>query len=62
MIYADNACNALGLYGNAQVPGPGPAADLATFWAHWRYNRADAASQRLLRSTSYVGVWDDHEV
>ena len=62
MIYADNACNAVGLYGNAQVVGPGPAADLATFWAHWRYNRADAASQRLLRSTSYVGVWDDHEV
>jgi alkaline phosphatase D len=62
MIYADNACNAVGLYGNAQVPGPGPAADLATFWAHWRYNRADAASQRLLGSTSYVGVWDDHEV
>ena len=62
MIYADNACNAVGLYGNAQIPGPGPAADLATFWAHWRYNRADSRSQRLLRSTSYVGVWDDHEV
>ena len=62
MIYADNACNPVGLYGNAQVLGPGPAADLATFWAHWRYNRADGASQRLLRSTSYVGVWDDHEV
>ena len=62
MIYADNACNALGLYGNVQVPGPGPAADLVTFWAHWRYNRADEASQRLLASTSYVGVWDDHEV
>ncbi|HEU6444628.1 MAG TPA: alkaline phosphatase D family protein [Gaiellaceae bacterium] len=62
MIYADNACNPVGLYGNAQVPGPGPAADLETFRAHWRYNRADAASQRLLRSTSYVGIWDDHEV
>ncbi len=62
MIYADNGCTPLGLYGNAQVPGPGPAPDLATFWAHWRYNRADAASQRLLRSTSYIGVWDDHEV
>ncbi|MET1019576.1 MAG: alkaline phosphatase D family protein [Microterricola sp.] len=62
MIYADNACNAVGLYGNAQVLGPGPAPDLATFWAHWRYNRADEASQRLLASTSYVGVWDDHEV
>src|SRR5829696_455548 len=62
MIYADNACNALGMYGNEQVPGPGVAADLATFWAHWRYSRADAASRRLLQSTSYVGVWDYHEV
>jgi alkaline phosphatase D len=62
MIYADNACHPVGRYGNAQVPGPGPAPDLATFWAHWRYNRADAASRRLLASTSYVGVWDDHEV
>jgi len=62
MIYADNACTSLGMYGNPQVPGPGPAADLATFWSHWRYNRADEPSQRLLASTSYVGVWDDHEV
>jgi alkaline phosphatase D len=63
MIYADNACDPVGRYGNAQVPGGfGPATDLAGFWAHWRYNRADAASQRLLASTSYVGVWDDHEV
>ena len=62
MIYADNACSALGMYGNAQVPGPGPAPDLATFRAHWRYNRADESSQRLLAGTSYVGVWDDHEV
>jgi alkaline phosphatase D len=62
MIYADNACDPVGRYGNAQVPGPGPAADLPGFWAHWRYNRADGASQRLLASTGYVGVWDDHEV
>jgi alkaline phosphatase D len=62
MIYADNGCDPIGRYGNAQVPGPGPAPDLATFWAHWRYNRADRASKRLLASTSYVGVWDDHEV
>jgi alkaline phosphatase D len=63
MIYADNACTATGLYGNAQLPGAfGPATDLAGFWAHWRYNRADPASQRLLANTSYVGVWDDHEV
>jgi alkaline phosphatase D len=62
MIYADDVCDPIGRYGNAQVPGPGQAADLATFWAHWRYNRADDVSQRLLASTSYVGVWDDHEV
>jgi alkaline phosphatase D len=63
MIYADNACDPVGRYGNAQVPGGfGPATDLPGFWAHWRYNRADAASQRLLASTGYVGVWDDHEV
>jgi alkaline phosphatase D len=63
MIYADNACAATGLYGNPQLAGTfGPAIDLAGFWAHWRYNRADPASQRLLANTSYVGVWDDHEV
>jgi alkaline phosphatase D len=63
MIYADNACDPVGRYGNAQVPGGfGPAVDLAGFWAHWRYNRADPALQRLLSSTNYVGIWDDHEV
>jgi alkaline phosphatase D len=63
MIYADNACTPTGMYGNAQLPGDfGPATDLASFWAHWRYNRADPASQGLLANTSYVGVWDDHEV
>ncbi len=62
MIYADNGCSSPGRFGNAQVPGPGPAADLATYWAHWRYNRGDQGSQRLLESTSYVGVWDDHEI
>jgi alkaline phosphatase D len=62
MVYVDNGCTSPGRFGNAQVPGPGPAADLATYWAHWRYNRADGASQRLLESTSYVGAWDDHEV
>jgi len=63
MIYADNPCGATGMYGNAQLAGDfGPAFDLPGFWAHWRYNRGDPASQRLLTSTSYVGVWDDHEV
>jgi alkaline phosphatase D len=62
MIYADNACDAAGRYRNAQVGGLEVAVDLPGFWAHWKYNRADRASKELLRSTSYVGVWDDHEV
>jgi alkaline phosphatase D len=62
MIYADNACDTTGRYGNAQVGGLPIAVDLPGFRTHWRYNRADPASQRLLRTTSYVGVWDDHEV
>jgi alkaline phosphatase D len=63
MIYADNACDATGRYGNSQLPGGfGPATDLRSFWAHWRYARADRAQQQLLASTNYVGVWDDHEV
>ncbi len=63
MIYADNACDPVGRYGNVQVPGGfGPAVDLPGFWAHWRYNRADPALQRLLAGAGYVGVWDDHEV
>lgn len=63
MIYADNNCRAIGLYGNAQVPGEFEhAANLAAYWMHWRYGRADTHLQRLLASTDYVGVWDDHEV
>jgi alkaline phosphatase D len=62
MIYADNACDARGRYGNAQVTGPGPAVDLPGFWAHWRYSRADRPAQQLLLGSSYVAVWDDHEV
>jgi alkaline phosphatase D len=63
MIYADNACDPVGRYGNAQVPGGfGPAVDLPSFWAHWRYNRADAGLQHLLATTDYVAEWDDHEV
>ena len=63
MIYADNTCSAVGLYGNAQIPGGfGPAADVPAFWAHWRYTRADEGLERLLEGTDYVGVWDDHEV
>ena len=63
IICADDDCAATGRYGNAQVPGTfGPAVDLPTYWAHWRYSRADAGFQRLLEGTDYVGVWDDHEV
>ncbi len=63
MIYADDRCAAIGRYGNRQIVGPKtPSLDLAGFWAHWRYNRVDPASQRLLASTAYYGVWDDHEV
>jgi alkaline phosphatase D len=63
MVYADNACDPVGRYGNAQVAGDfGPATDLESFRAHWRYNRTDAGLQALLARTGYVGVWDDHEV
>jgi alkaline phosphatase D len=63
MIYADNACDQVGRYGNVQLAGGfGPAVDLPGFWAHSRYNRADEGLQRLLADASYVGVWDDHEV
>jgi alkaline phosphatase D len=63
MIYADDACLSTGRYGNAQIPrAQAQATDLAGFWAHWRYNRADPALQTMLASSGYVGVWDDHEV
>lgn len=63
MIYADGSCEATGLYGNQQVPGDfGPAADMSNYWAHWKYNRADAGLQGLLASTAYYAIWDDHEV
>jgi len=63
MIYADDPCRPVGLYGNPQIPGPpSPAGDLATFRAYWRYNRADAAFQRFLATVPTYAVWDDHEV
>jgi len=62
MIYADDACEALGRYGNAQVAGPPPAVDQAGFWAHWRYNRTDPGQQALLDTVPMVAVWDDHEI
>lgn len=63
MIYADDWCEATGLYGNAQVPGDFAAsAELPDLRAHWRYAREDPGLARLLASTTYSAVWDDHEV
>lgn len=63
MMYADDACLSAGRYGNAQVPGPPtPALDVEGFRSHWRYARADAATQQLYASTSMYPVWDDHEI
>jgi alkaline phosphatase D len=62
MIYADNACDEVGRYGNAQVPGPPAALDLETFREHWSYNRSDRHLQALTAQTPYVGIWDDHEI
>jgi alkaline phosphatase D len=62
MIYADDVCLPLGRYGNTQIVGPLPAQQLDGFRAHWRYNRADASCQRLLATTPYYAVWDDHEI
>lgn len=62
MIYGDDTCGAVGRYGNAQVAGPPPARTTSEYWAHWRYNRADAAHQALLATTPMAPVWDDHEI
>ncbi|HUK41222.1 MAG TPA: alkaline phosphatase D family protein [Candidatus Acidoferrales bacterium] len=35
---------------------------LEEFWAKYRANREDAASQLCFRETSWYVVWDDHEV
>lgn len=62
MIYADDLCRAQGLFGNEQMPGPGPAAHLDAFRAHWRYTRQDARYRAFLASALQVVTWDDHEV
>jgi alkaline phosphatase D len=63
MIYGDDVCLPVGRYGNDQIPrAQAQATDLTGYWAHWRYNRSDAGLESLLATTSYVGVWDDHEV
>src|SRR5262245_54548964 len=61
MIYADDSCLPLGRYGNQQLVGPPPASTLQGYWEHWRYNRAEEQTQRLLAQTAYYAVWDDHE-
>jgi len=40
----------------------GAASRLPEFWAKYRANRDDAASQRFFSETSVYVVWDDHEV
>lgn len=63
MIYADNSCDHVGRYGNDQVAGEFlPAANMADYWARWKYSRADAGLRELLASVPYYAVWDDHEV
>jgi len=63
LVYADDACKPQSWYGYTQVEGPPPAAaEVEAFRRHWRYNRADLAFQELLRSTSILSVWDDHEI
>lgn len=63
MIYADGLCEETGRYGNAQIAGDFiQSADLDNYWAHWKYNREDDALRELLSRTSYVAIWDDHEV
>ena len=62
MIYADNACEAVGRYGNAQRRDVGLAIDLGSFRAKWRYVWSDPHFRVLTATTPYYGLWDDHEV
>ncbi len=77
MIYADGDCPAEGPDGPGgweNVPGDFPSIASPTVdWTnrplvrdvyrkHWRYNRADLPTQRLLSQTSMYAQWDDHEV
>lgn len=63
MIYADNTCEETGALGNKQIPGNfQPSVKMEDFWAHWKYNREESGSLRLLSHTAYYPVWDDHEV
>ena len=64
MVYADNDCEAVGRYGNEQVPLilPGAALSREAFDQRWAYVRSDPDLQALLAQSGYYGVWDDHEV
>lgn len=54
LIYSDSFVRGLA--------GLGPAMTLAEYRETWRVNRGFAALRALLRSTSIVSIWDDHEV
>jgi alkaline phosphatase D len=57
-VYADHRCPA-----PDNEPGADfRAVDLPGFRAKHRYNRADPAVQRFLRTTGVWAIWDDHEV
>lgn len=77
MIYADGECPAEGPDGPGpweNVPGDFPSIASPTVdWTdrlavqdnyrkHWRYHRADRATQAFLRHTPMYSQWDDHEV
>lgn len=63
MIYADNLCEAKGLYGNEQVPGDfNVSASFKDFRAHWAYNREDESFRKLLRHVQALVAWDGHEI
>jgi alkaline phosphatase D len=57
-VYADVACDK-----PDTVPFTGPrATTVPEYHARHRYNREDAAYQRLLARTPTYAIWDDHEV
>jgi alkaline phosphatase D len=63
MIYADNPCDPVGRYGNAQLAGPpAPALELDQFWAWWKYNQSDPVLRGFLTVTPTYPIWDDHEI
>jgi alkaline phosphatase D len=57
-IYSDVACDKPGTVPHAEPR----ASTLPQYHARHRYNREDAAYQRLLARTPTYAIWDDHEV